>query len=78
MASEANLEAKLLPELTAREAQVFLLLARGHSVARVASTIGISDKTAYAHRSNIYAKLGLQSDYQLRMLARRRGIITLT
>jgi two-component system uhpT operon response regulator UhpA len=78
VASEADLEAKLLPELTAREAQVFLLLARGHSVARVASTIGISDKTAYAHRSNIYAKLGLQSDYQLRMLARRRGIITLT
>jgi two-component system uhpT operon response regulator UhpA len=76
--SEVDQEAKLLPELTAREAQVFLLLARGHSVARVASTIGISDKTAYAHRSNIYAKLGLQSDYQLRLLAKRRGLITLS
>jgi two-component system uhpT operon response regulator UhpA len=76
--SEVAQEAKLLPELTAREAQVFLLLARGHSVARVASTIGISDKTAYAHRSNIYAKLGLQSDYQLRLLAKRRGLITLS
>jgi two-component system uhpT operon response regulator UhpA len=78
VASEVDQEAKLLPELTAREAQVFLLLARGHSVARVASTIGISDKTAYAHRSNIYAKLGLQSDYQLRLLAKRRGLITLS
>lgn len=64
-----------LPELTAREAQVFLLLARGHSVARVASTVGISNKTAYAHRSSIYAKLSLTSDYELRLLARRRGLI---
>jgi DNA-binding NarL/FixJ family response regulator len=69
-------DAHLVPELTGREAQVFLLLARGHSVSRVASTIGISNKTAYAHRSSIYAKLGLNSDYELRMLARRRGIIT--
>ena len=68
-------EESLLPELTPREAQVFLLLARGHSVARVASTIGISSKTAYAHRSNIYAKLGLQSDHQLQALARNRGVV---
>ena len=64
-----------LPELTIREAQVFLLIARGHSVARVAATIGVSNKTAYAHRANIYAKLALQSDYQLRLLARRRGLV---
>ena len=64
-----------LPELTSREAQVFLLIARGHSVARVAATIGVSNKTAYAHRANIYAKLALQSDYQLRLLARRRGLV---
>jgi two-component system uhpT operon response regulator UhpA len=64
-----------LPELTGREAQVFLLLARGHSVARVAATIGISNKTAYAHRANIYAKLRLQSDFQLREMAKQRGLI---
>lgn len=64
----------LLPELTAREAQVFLLIARGHSVAKVASTVGINTKTAYAHRSNIYAKLKLFSDHELRMLARVRGL----
>jgi len=54
---------------------VFLLLARGHSVSRVAATIGISNKTAYSHRSNIWTKLKLQSDYELRALARRRGLI---
>ena len=65
----------LLPELTEREAQVFLLLARGHSVARVAATIGINNKTAYAHRSSIYAKLKLPSDHELRVLAKRRGLV---
>lgn len=74
MAAEDAPEASL-PELTGREAQVFLLLARGHSVSRVAATIGISNKTAYSHRSNIWTKLKLQSDYELRMLARRRGLI---
>lgn len=64
-----------LPELTAREAQVFLLLARGHSVARVAATIGINAKTAYAHRTNIYTKLKLGSDHELRVLASRRGLV---
>jgi two-component system uhpT operon response regulator UhpA len=65
-----------LPELTGREAQVFLLLARGHSVARVAATIGISNKTTYAHRTNIYTKLNLRSDYELRMLAKHRGLLS--
>lgn len=64
-----------LPELTAREAQVFLLLGRGHSVARVAATIGIHAKTAYAHRANIYTKLGIASDHELRLLAMRRGLV---
>src|SRR5690606_40182247 len=64
-----------LPELTTREAQVFLLLARGHSVARVAATIGINAKTAYAHRTNIYTKLKLTSDHELRLLAMKRGLI---
>jgi two-component system uhpT operon response regulator UhpA len=64
-----------LPELTSREAQVFLLLARGHSVSRVASTMGISNKTAYTHRSSVYTKLALASDYELRLLAKKRGLV---
>lgn len=65
----------LLPELTAREAQVFLLIARGHSVAKVAATVGINTKTAYGHRSNIYAKLQVFSDHELRILAEQRGLV---
>ena len=65
----------VLPELTAREAQVFLLIARGHSVAKVASTVGINTKTAYGHRSNIYMKLRVFSDHELRQLAEQRGLV---
>ena len=39
------------------------------------TTIGINNKTAYAHRSSIYAKLKLASDHELRMLAKRRGLV---
>ncbi|MFZ5657914.1 MAG: response regulator [Pseudomonadota bacterium] len=63
------------PELTARESQVWLLIARGHSVARVAKTMGVSPKTIYAHRSSIYAKLGVATDHELRQLAARRGLV---
>lgn len=63
------------PELTPRESQVWLLIARGHSVARVAKTMDVSPKTVYAHRSSIYTKLGLSSDHELRQLAIRRGLV---
>lgn len=58
-----------------REAQVFLLLARGHSVARVAATVGINGKTVYAHRASIYAKYGITTIHELRRLAVRRGVV---
>lgn len=74
-ARDADGDQHQLPELTAREAQVFLLIARGHSVAKVAATMGINTKTVYAHRSNIYQKLKLFSDYELRVLARARGLV---
>lgn len=64
-----------VPQLTQREAQVLLLLARGHSVARVASTIGINPKTAYAHRASIYTKLGFSTDIALRRFAIQNGLI---
>jgi two-component system uhpT operon response regulator UhpA len=66
------------PELTAREAQVWLLLARGHSVARVARTMDVSPKTVYAHRSSIYSKFGVSSDHELRQIALRRGLVDRT
>ena len=53
----------------------FLLIARGHSVAKVAATVGINTKTAYGHRSNIYSKLQVFSDHELRLIADQRGLV---
>lgn len=75
MAAATDMRIAQFQELTVREQQVFLLLARGHSVARVASTIGISAKTTYSHRTSLHAKLKLSSDYDLRMLAVQMGLV---
>jgi DNA-binding NarL/FixJ family response regulator len=47
--------------LTAREAEVLTLVARGRTNREVAAELFISDKTVARHVSNIFAKLGLSS-----------------
>jgi DNA-binding NarL/FixJ family response regulator len=47
--------------LTAREREIVRLLAEGRSTREVGATLGISVKTAEAHRANIMRKLGAHS-----------------
>lgn len=46
-------------DLTAREAEIALMLSRGHSRPGICSQLGISDGTVRAHSSHIYTKLGV-------------------
>ena len=61
----AEYEARVLSELrerfdlTAREAEIALMLSRGHSRPGICSQLGISDGTVRAHSSHIYTKLGV-------------------
>ena len=61
----AEYEARVLSELrerfdlTAREAEITLMLSRGHSRPGICSQLGISDGTVRAHSSHIYTKLGV-------------------
>jgi two-component system, NarL family, invasion response regulator UvrY len=55
--------------LSAREFQLFKLLAEGHSVSEIASILSISAKTVGVHHTNIMKKLGLQNASQLVRLA---------
>ena len=47
--------------LSARERQVFSMLAQGHTSAFVAEVIGVTNNTAKAHVAHIYQKLGVHS-----------------
>ena len=55
--------------LSAREFQLFKLLAEGHSVSEIANMLSISAKTVGVHHTNIMKKLGLQNASQLVRLA---------
>lgn len=61
--------------LTDREKQVLKLVAEGSSNKEVAETLGISVKTAMAHREHLMEKLGVHSRTELIKFALRRGVI---
>jgi two-component system, NarL family, response regulator NreC len=63
--------------LTARERQVLQLMAEGKSMRDIAAHLGLSVKTAEAHRLNIMEKLGIRSMAELIKYAIREGLATL-
>jgi len=64
-----------LQALTAREFEVFQMLAEGQSVREIAATLHLSEKTVGAHRTRIMEKLGCRNLAELARLAIRHGII---
>ncbi len=74
---QAYLEKRdLLPDpLTHRERQVLQLIAEGKTTKEVANLLGISVKTAEAHRTNIMSKLDTHGTAGLVRYAIRRGLV---
>ncbi len=60
--------------LTEREREVILLIADGRTNQQIATRLGVTERTARTHVSNILAKLGLTSRTQAAMWAERRGL----
>ena len=54
--------------LSAREAEVAEMLARGQTVARIAEALFVSENTVRTHSKRIYAKLDVHKKQQLRDL----------
>jgi DNA-binding NarL/FixJ family response regulator len=62
--------------LTAREAEVLQLLARGDTYAACARTLGIGVGTVQSHVKAIYAKLEVSSKAEAALAAARLGLVT--
>ena len=61
--------------LTARQTQVLLLIANGKTTKEIAKELGISFKTAAAHRANLMQRLDIHDTANLVRHAIRSGII---
>ncbi len=64
-----------LAGLTAREAEVLILLARGLSNKQIATRLVIAPKTAGNHVEHIYAKIGVTSRAAAAMFAVQHGLL---
>ena len=62
-------------ELTTREMETLLLLARGMVAKEVARTLLVSEKTVRNHIRNIYRKLGLYDRSQIVIYALKNGLV---
>lgn len=68
-------EAERLATLSAREFEVFRLLAQGHSSAECAQVLNLSPKTIANHQALIKEKLGVATSAALAHLALRHQVI---
>ncbi|MGE0397071.1 MAG: LuxR C-terminal-related transcriptional regulator [Kofleriaceae bacterium] len=62
--------------LTAREAQVMEMLARGMTNREIAEGLSISSKTVDTHRGHVLKKLGIRNNSELTTFAVKHGYIT--
>jgi DNA-binding NarL/FixJ family response regulator len=62
-------------QLTARERQVLIGVAEGHTNREIAKQLGISPRTVESHRENLMKKLGVRTVAGLTRLALEAGLV---
>jgi two-component system, NarL family, invasion response regulator UvrY len=62
-------------QLSPREFEVFIQLARGQSVAQISTTLALSASTIGTHLYNVKQKLGLTNQAEITLLAVKHGLI---
>ena len=72
---EATRRDEVLDALTAREREVFLLVAKGLSNAEIATSVFLSEATVKSHVRSVLMKLGLRNRIQVVITAHERGLV---
>ena len=71
----ATADKSAIDNLSEREREVFLSLARGRSTAKIATALYLGEATVKTHVSNVLAKLGLRDRVQAVIFAYEHGIV---
>lgn len=66
--------ASRLRDLSAREREILAYIGEGADNLKIASLLGISERTVKAHVSNLYRKLAQENRTQMALLARQLGV----
>lgn len=61
--------------LSARELQIFRMLASGRPVSQIATTLYLSVKTVHTHRARALRKTGLKNNAEIAFYALKKGLI---
>jgi DNA-binding NarL/FixJ family response regulator len=72
---ESERRDEVLDALTAREREVFLLVAKGLSNQEIAATVFLSEATVKTHVRSVLTKLGLRNRIQVVITAHERGLV---
>ena len=75
LASGLRAPRSVVPDLTSREREVIVLVAEGRTNREIGRRLGVAERTARTHVSNILTKLGLASRTQAAMWAVREGLV---
>jgi DNA-binding NarL/FixJ family response regulator len=76
VSAQASSHADAFPDLTEREREVLIFIARGRSNVEIATELSISLKTVRNHASNIFYKLQVADRTQAAIRARCRSRLT--
>ena len=73
--SNRNNQTAWLDELTKREKEVLLLLAKGHNNKTIADELFITEQTVRNHVSMIYSKIGVHDRIEVMLLVNKMNLL---